>query len=794
MKSIIMAAAIACCPWLAFAQFFVQGQVSDGVEFLPGVNVTLFRDSAVVSLAQTDSLGQYRLADVSSGSYRLSCSFMGYDPFVTVLVVKGDEPGIHVSEILMHEATLELSAVEITADRLAVEQLIDRMVIRPGESVTAAGNNVVEVLQKSPGVMVNRQTGVISINGRAGVRVMINNKAMQLSGDVVLQMLEGVNAAQVERIEIIASPPASYDAEGAGGIIQIFMREDSTHGTSGSLALTLGARWAPMGGLTFNVTHRTKKSAWFLDYSGTVNHNKHIMTMRRELIVAEKPITMMDHSPRENVTTQQNLNVGAEWRIGKNTELDMSFAGFRRDWELDAVASNTTVFNTDSVRETAMHATESNVWQSAMGSLALQQRLNASHRIDVTLDYLFYHNNNPSQYHGNIPEADEIALTKKTPIHVVVATTQYTHTDPNAVFSWDAGLKAVFSVLDNGVSVQRRYNGDWQTDALLTTWATQRERILAAYISTVWRPGANWDISTGLRYEHTRTDIEMSADPRSVQRRYGYWFPQLSIRKQLASGSEYFLGYSRRITRPTYNDIAPYVFFWGPDSFSSGNTTLWPALSSQVTTGLRYQEWTCTLAYSHTGNSIAMMQPEILSGSTLVFRSQNLEALNTLSITTSYATQVYSWWDFRGDVTLQRQSGTTAHLPVNFQRQMWGVNLNAGTVLKLPAKVAFEVSGMYQSRSLSGASEFLPYGSLNAGISRQLGAKGVLKLAVDDILYTNMWRIRTLSPENNLDVDFNYDWHNRFVRLTYTWTPGNDKVRPNRTKYGSEEERQRVNP
>ena len=127
-------------------------------------------------------------------------------------------------------------------------------------------------------------------------------------------------------------------------------------------------------------------------------------------------------------------------------------------------------------------------------------------------------------------------------------------------------------------------------------------------------------------------------------------------------------------------------------------------------------------------------------------------------------------------------------LAFNDDRSLWGVNASANTTFKLPEAFTFEISGTCQSRSLSGVSDFLPYGSLNAGLGRRLGKNGNLKLSVDDLLYTSAWRIGTSSPPNNLNLQFDYDWHNRFLRLSYTWTPGKGHHQERKTISGSTEE------
>ena len=185
------------------------------------------------------------------------------------------------------------------------------------------------------------------------------------------------------------------------------------------------------------------------------------------------------------------------------------------------------------------------------------------------------------------------------------------------------------------------------------------------------------------------------------------------------------------------------------------------------------------------------MQPEIDNG-TLIYRSHNLKYLNTLTLSSSFSAAITSWWEVQVSVVGQYQLAKTLH-HIDNSFPLYGVNINMMNIVRLPRDFSIEISGTYQSRTLSGISQFLPMGSLNAGIQKKFGQSSTLKLSIDDILYTNNWKIKTVSPDNNLDVYFHYDWHNQFIRLTYTWTLGNDKLRSVKLNSSSDEERQRVN-
>jgi hypothetical protein len=209
-----------------------------------------------------------------------------------------------------------------------------------------------------------------------------------------------------------------------------------------------------------------------------------------------------------------------------------------------------------------------------------------------------------------------------------------------------------------------------------------------------------------------------------------------------------------------------------------------------VTIGYRLIPWAASLQYTHTQKEITAMQPEIDDQGNLILRSRNFTHLNTLALTTSYSASITPWWEIQNTIVAQYQKAKSTHSSKTIAQ--FGLSISLMTVLKLPKDFSIEISGTYQSKTLSGISYFLPSGSLNAGIQKKIGQQGALKLSVDDLLYTNLWRIKTNQPDNNLDVYFHYDWHNQFVRLTYTLNLGNTRINALKLKSASEEERQRI--
>lgn len=780
------------------AQSAIKGRVIDDKGGLPGATVLLLQagDSVLIKGTVAGNAGEFFFNDIGRGTYAIRVSMIGYSTKRLKDVIIKDQDITLPDMLLVAEATT-LGEVTIHAEKPLFEQQANKLVVNVQSSVTSAGNSVLEVLQKSPGVSVNPQSTGISINGKTGVRVMINGKMSQLPADVVVQMLDGMSAANVEKIEIIATPSSKYDADGNAGIIHIITKDDPDYGTNGTIGFTAGYKAAETLGANFNVNHRNEKIAIYADYSFVRTHNVHTMDLERQ---TSAPQTTVNHSHRENITHQYNINAGLEWRLTKNTTLDLVVSGYSRNWDLNAVTNDVTSISPDSIVTTEMNIHESNVWQSGTASIGLQTALGKRSDLAISFDYLHYRNNNPSTYNNHSiyepggSTSSVIDLDKDTPIRTMVAKADY-RIRVSALFTIEAGVKGVTSSLTNDVLVRMMTNNEWAVNPAFTSNSNLDENIGAVYISGSWQGNTRWQINTGLRYEYTHTTIGTPQQENLIDRKYGYLFPGLSVKRTLTKERDVEVSYSRRMTRPTYNDIAPFVFFWSPGIFSAGNTSLWPAVSDAVRLDYRHRQWNVNIQYNHTAREIInLFQPENdAQSNSLIFRSQNLAYLNTLSLSNIWSFNVRPWWEIHSSITLQHQQGQTTHLTNNVSPDLWGINLNTTNIITLPKDVTIEVSGFYQSKSIYGISEFLRYGSLNAGIQKKFGQNGSLKLSMDDILYTNVWRVATNRPQENLNFNLRYDWHNQYVRLTYSRNIGKAGLRSVKIKSGSTEEQKRVN-
>jgi hypothetical protein len=244
------------------------------------------KDSSLVKGVVSDSEGKFLVEEIPSGKYLLSGSMLGYETtYIPEISVRQNNQAI---KIILREKLSDLSEVTVQAQKPLFEQLNDRFVVNVRNSIISSGSNVLDVLSRTPGIVVNQQNNSISINGKEGVMVMLNDKLVRLPLDAVVQMLSGMNADQVEKIEIISSPPARYDSEGNAGLINIVNYVGPEMGTNGSFSANMGYGRYERLGSSININHRSKKVNLFMDVSGKMDRMLMFTEMERTVLQSEQ--------------------------------------------------------------------------------------------------------------------------------------------------------------------------------------------------------------------------------------------------------------------------------------------------------------------------------------------------------------------------------------------------------------------------------------------------------------------------------------------------------------------------
>ena len=257
------------------AQSTIHGSIKDAADqAMPFANVLLLnaQDSTLITGNTSDLEGDFILENLDPGTFLLKLSMIGYEDLLTdPFTLAATEETKSFPTFTLRENSVQLAEVQLVAKKPLFEQKIDRMVVNVENSITSAGSTALEVLKRSPGIVINPQTNAISMNGKDGVIVMINGKITRMPMDAVIQMLEGMSSDNIKSIELIHTPPADFDAGSNAGFINIVMKKNQDEGFNGGYSMKAGYGKAEKAGGAINFNSRNNNVNVYGDYS--INYN-----------------------------------------------------------------------------------------------------------------------------------------------------------------------------------------------------------------------------------------------------------------------------------------------------------------------------------------------------------------------------------------------------------------------------------------------------------------------------------------------------------------------------------------
>jgi hypothetical protein len=788
----------------------IQGLIRDtGNKSIPYANVLLLksRDSSLVKGTVADSLGKYVFEHIPEGEYFITVSQTGFDPaYSKTFSVNNNGKVFYGETIHLSQTNHQLKAITVSARKPMFEQKADRTVINVRNSITSAGGSALEVLEKSPGVSVNRQDNSISIYGKAGVSVMINGKISYMPAEALIQFLSGVNAGNIERIELITTPPSKYDAGGNGGYINIVLINNPYAGLNGSYSLTAGYGSRPLGAAALNFNYRSGKINFYGDYAFTYNHTIQTSTAFTQFFKSGNLITNNSYSDRDCITQVHNIRLGADYQVNPANIVGVLLSGYSSRWSM--IAQNGVTAGAKNVPDTTIKTVddpEINLWQNISANVNFQHIFKPGKLLYFDVNYIFYKDNNPNTYFTDYFDGnnkylfhEDLRGGKITPIHFQVYSSDYT-TPVGKNITMEAGVKLSLSDFTNDVSVDYLHQGIWVPDSSLYVNYVLHENIGAVYASFNISPGKQFSMSAGLRYEYTSSNLGSGEEAGKINRKYGEFFPTFYISKKINPDQSINFSYSRRITRPTFNDLAPFTIFFDPKTYFSGNPALQPAIASAVQAGYAFKKYNFTFGYTHENSTIDnfyFQTQRIDTITNVVYLSaRNFLHEDYLTTSVSVPVTITGWWSMQNNITGTWVQIKTAYENVPVVLKNFNFELNSIHRFTLPNEVAIEISGFYSSPAFMGTAKRKAIYQVNAGIQKKIGRKNdLLRFSVNDIFNSGSnFRFVDYLPLADAVVGRNFSFGLVAYKLTYTHSFGNKALKEKRERStGAEDELKRV--
>ncbi|MBO0951403.1 TonB-dependent receptor domain-containing protein [Fibrella forsythiae] len=788
---------------LANAQQAIRGSISgqcidQADKPLPFSTMLLVKasDSTLVKGAVADAEGTYLFDHIAAGQYLVAAQQVGYAKnYTAAFSLDADHLTIKLPVLKLAEEQRKLAEVTVVAKRPFIEQQVDRMVVNVENSAVAAGNTLLEVLEKAPGVTVDQQNEELKVRGKSGVIVEIDGKRSYLSTQELMNLLRNTPSDNVEKLEVITNPSAKYDAAGNSGIINIKFKKNKNFGTNGTFTIGAGQTLQPNGrgraSTSLNLNHREGKVNLFGTYSfGQYNNFNRNDIYRR--IPYQGNVTYFDqHSSRFSSSQNHNFKLGTDWSMSKKTTIGLLFSGFSEAWNQPNSQSNTDILN-EQLTVTRRFSTNGVTGNNLTN---LNYNLNAKHQFDdkgrelsADVDYVTYdgrsRNTLGTQYFSPDGSAtgrpDSVRNTMPSSINILVAKLDYAH--PLGTGKFEAGLKSSRVQSDNDLTFETK-SDVWAVDQTRSNRFIYTENISAAYANYSTKLGKKTQLQTGLRLEHTQSVGNSVTLNDLRERTYTNLFPSVFLTQQLDTNNALSLNYSRRIDRPNYQTLNPFIFFLDPYTYQQGNPNLRPQFthSLQLTHTFK-QVFITTLAYSRISDAIISEVPHQIPAENKTYvTSENIDHQDNINLTISFPVKVTKWWQMQTNLSGFYNNYKTYYNDQLLTLQQTSWNVYSSQNLTLSKTMSVEVSGYYNGAGVYGFYRYQPQSALSIGIQKQVWEKkGRFSLNINDIFWGN--KFSGLAKFQDIDFAIKSFWQSRVVRASFTYRFGNQNVKAARQR------------
>lgn len=788
MKNTILFLLI-CISGLMYSQTVLKGTVKDpGGRMLDAVTISIMKNGQPVASAFSD-LGSFSLPYPEAGNYTVTATLPGYQPIETEVQLPKEN-----LDLTLQKSEHAIQEVTITKRKPVIERKIDRVSFNVENSIIASGGSAWEALTKAPGIQVSSANAVTA--NRKNVRLYLDGKPLQLSGDDLAAYLQGMPSDQVAQIEIFSNPPARFDAEGAS-VVNIITKKPKKQGFN--LSLNGGITQGHHTGFTGNTTFNYRKNRWnvFGNYGFTRRNT--IQDHNTFINYGSSLWTGTNRSVYHSDTHAYRL--GVDYQVSDNQVLGFLMTGNNRK----GTSGGNTLTRITSPAMKLDSTLNTDNYASTLGdqyayNLNYNLKLDsAKSGLNIDLDYSPFRNANRSFTDnvtllpdGSVNSGFFIYTPSSQDISIVSGKADY-HFKAGKSLEVTSGIKYSST---RSINIFDYFNRD---GSVLTAVEanrnhfTYRENVTSAYTSVSGSFGL-WTFQGGLRGEYTCTSGFQQTLNQLNERNYFKLFPTLFLQYKPNDHHEFLLNYAYRIERPEYNRLNPAKRFSSPYSVYAGNPALQPAFVHSVEAGYTYrQKYNLTAYYTSTRNVFTNIDVQDNETKTYYGTQANLGLSVMAGLRLSVQVKPASWWEINMVADGYRQREKSDYLSGSFDNHMvsFAGSLNQSFTIDKESGLKAEINGMYNSAGIQGVYRAQPNSFVDLGVKMNiLNNAGTLRLAVTDVFNKN---------NNQVSINFQdqqsrffYQRESRFVSFSLLYRLGKNVAASRSRTTASEEERKRA--
>ena len=795
----------------------IKGLVYDeSKEALAYANVLLNNavDSTLFKVEITDDAGTFNFHQIPEGNYFISISYVGLAEYVgSTFSFEGNET-MDLKEIVIEANKNDLSEVTVTAKRPMIEVKPDKLVFNIENSANASGNTALELLRKAPGVVLDNNEN-INLMGKSGVRVYINDRPSYLSPQDLANYLRTLNSDQIEAIEIITNPSARYDAEGNAGIINIKLKKNKKYGTNGSIAVngsfavdTFDVSMHPSYGATVSLNHRNKFINVFGSYGYYENQGYNFERLSR--LQAERFFDQNIFTSNDNQSHRGKL--GLDYFINEKQTIGFLVNGNFMEGsnnggsDIKIGPQDTRQIEEVLVSESLSNGPTDNI------DLNLNYQFKGDNDLvwNIDADYGMFSRDHDNRYPNTYYAADRETVLSENEFadnqnsNINIYTFKIDHERNLGKGKLGAGIKTALVETENSFDFFLNVNNVDVLEEDRSNDFNYSENVNAAYVSYDLKKD-KWSYQLGLRVENSITKGEListqAVDDKLVERNFTDWFPSGGISYAANQNNQFAFAFGRRVDRPNYQNLNPFVYLINELSVATGDPFLKPQYTNniQLTHTFKYR-FNTTIKVSQTKDLMTRFsdvnEDQVDDEGNVIgekFTWRNLTTQNHYSLNFSAPLTIKEWWSTYTNLSAYRLEnkadygeGRIVDISAN------ALNLFMQHTFSLSKDLNIELSGWANTPSIWGGNfETGSMWAINAGIQKKvLDGNGTLSFGIDDIFNSSFW-----TAESNFGIQSMEGlggWSSRRVKASFNYNFGNDKVKSRNRNTGLEEEKKRV--
>ena len=785
-------------PFVSFAQSGnITGKVVDDQQrAVPYANVLLLKaaDSTFVKGAVSEENGEILFAEISSGTYLIKASFVGFKESYSNPFELKDQ--IRIPDLILQENSEALDAVTVNYRKPTVDRRVDRIVFNVENTAISSGTTF-DILQRTPGVIVNQ--GQLLVKNRPA-QVYINDRKVYLTNEELQQLLEGFAGVNVKSVEVITTPPARYDAEG-GAILNIVTSKNLSIGYKGSInaSNTVGIKPKYNAG-----TSQYYKTDW-LNAFASYNFNSRFDVKTDEGFVqfynpnGSEKATWEDLFQRETRTISHSLNTILDFTLSETEMLSFTANILHTPKANSDISGRTETYNPQGQLD-SLYTTQSRLenqrdnllfnlnYEKQLGENGATLSANANY-IDYTDDQMQSVATRYFGSQGNLINSNVFNTipTQKSQIY----TGQLDYSGNLGKWSFEAGAK--YSGI-NSESRQEFFNTAGNVsdaDAILNDNFDYTEGIYASYFSFA-KDWEKWSFKAGLRGEYTDANGNSRTLGVVNTQEYLELFPTAYLMYAAADNHSFALDYSRRIDRPRFQSLNPYRYFLNENNFQEGNPNIQPAIANKVKLSYSFKnKLSFELYWDRIDNAMSRLPFQDNENLSLRSVNTNLNYEQQYSLDVIYSEFVNNWMWMSVYASFFNLENEFVALEDNnslVQKEINGLYIETLNYLIINPTLNVAISNNFTSNFLVGSYEYdRPQYRLNVDIQKRfLDGRLIVNLSSEDIFNTN--NIPLTSRYLNQNNTFFAMPESQKIRVGVRYNFGNFKLSDNNRNTSVEEE------